>query len=143
MSVKCLCCEDGTNLSPGWKCGMCGAESSLAAPAGAASAGIPANQSDMGIHISQGITSADVIKSSLPPKENHELAEDLLARFPGVCRAELLEDMVALCFYWMRRGSKREERAACDFLNELQRIAIRNHAMNAETPNPDSTPAKP
>lgn len=68
--------------------------------------------------------SADVIKSSLPPKENHELAEELLARFPGVDRAELLKAMVALCFYWMRWGNKREERAACDFLNELQRLAI-------------------
>lgn len=67
----------------------------------------------------------DVIKDSLPPKENHELAEDLLAKFPGVDRAELLKDMVALCFFWMRHGSKREERSACDFLNELQILAIR------------------
>ena len=69
----------------------------------------------------------DMIKSSLPPKENRELADDLLNRFPGVDRAELLKDMVSLCFYYMRHGNKREERAACDFLNELQRIAIRNH----------------
>lgn len=73
-----------------------------------------------------GSASTDVIKSALPKKENHELAEDLLARFPGVDRAELLKDMVSICFYWMRWGNKREERAACDFLNELQRIAIRN-----------------
>lgn len=66
-----------------------------------------------------------VIVSSLPKKENHELAEELLARFP-VDRAELLKDMVGLCFYWMRWGNKLEERQACDFLNELQRIAIRN-----------------
>lgn len=73
----------------------------------------------------------DVIKSALPKKTNHELAEDLLARFPGTDRAELLKDMVALCFYWMRWGNKREERRACDFLNEVQRIAIRN----AKPPN--------
>lgn len=68
----------------------------------------------------------DIIKSSLPPKENHELAEELLARFPGVDRARLLKDMVALCFFWMKWGNKREERAGCEFLNELQRIAIRD-----------------
>lgn len=68
----------------------------------------------------------DVIKSTLPPKENHELAEELLARFPAVDRADLLKDLVASCFFDMRHGNKREERAACDFLNELQRLAIRN-----------------
>lgn len=59
-------------------------------------------------------------------KQNHELAEELLARFPDMDRAELLKDVVALCFYWMRWGNKREEKQACDFLNELQRMAIRN-----------------
>lgn len=78
-----------------------------------------------------GSATVDVIKSALPPKENHELAEELLARFSGVDRAKLLKDMVALCFYWMRWGNKREERQACDFLNEVQRIAIRN----AKSPN--------
>lgn len=73
----------------------------------------------------------DVIKSELPPKENHELAEDLLARFPDVDRAALLKDMVALCFYWMRWGNKQEERAACDFLNEVQlKAAKRAKAAN-------------
>lgn len=70
-------------------------------------------------------TQRDITKSALPPKENHELAEDLLARFPGIDRAELLKDVVALCFYWMRWGNKQEERSACDLLNEIQRIAIR------------------
>jgi hypothetical protein len=65
----------------------------------------------------------DVIKSTLPAKENHELAEDLLAQFPDVDRAQLLKDTLALCFYWMRWGTKREERQACDFLNEIQRLA--------------------
>lgn len=67
-----------------------------------------------------------MINSQLPPKENHELAEELLAKFPGVDRAGLLKDMTTMCFYWLRWGNKREERQACDFLNELQRIAIRN-----------------
>lgn len=66
-----------------------------------------------------------IIKDTLPKKENHELAEELLVQFPNADRAELLKDMVGLCFYWMRWGSKREERQACDFLNEIQRIAAR------------------
>lgn len=69
---------------------------------------------------------SDVIKHTLPPKENWELAEDLLSRFPGVNRAELLGDMLSWCFFNMRHGNKREERAACDFLNQLQLLAIRN-----------------
>lgn len=106
-------------------------EAPLAATTGSASVmGNPMTESDMGIPISQKPV-MDVIKSALPPKENHELAEELLAQFPGVDRAELLKDMVSLCFYWMRWGNKREERQACDFLNEVQRIACRN----AKTPN--------
>lgn len=73
----------------------------------------------------------DIIKSALPPKENHELAEDLLVRFPGVDRAELLKDVLASCFFDMRHGNKREERAACDMLNEVQRLAIRNISRKA------------
>jgi len=52
----------------------------------------------------------DVIKSTLPRKENHELAEDLLARFPGVDRVELLKDLIAYYFFEMRqqtRGTRR------------------------------------
>jgi len=67
----------------------------------------------------------DVIASDLPPAENHELAEALLSRLPFQDRAVLLSDMVALCFFWMRHGSKREEISACDFLNALQRSAVR------------------
>lgn len=59
------------------------------------------------------------------PKENRQLAEDLLSRFPGVDRAELLLQMVSFHFFLMRHGNKREERAACDFLNELQREAVK------------------
>jgi hypothetical protein len=80
----------------------------------------------------------DVTKDSLPRKEWHDLAEDLLARFPGVDRAELLKDMVAHYFLEMKHGNKREERAACDFLNEVQKQAIRNakKAPNASAQRP-------
>lgn len=67
----------------------------------------------------------DVFKDTLKPKENHELAEDLLSRFPGIDRAELLKRMVAYYFFEMKHGNKREERAACDFLNAVQEKAIR------------------
>ncbi len=71
-----------------------------------------------------------VTKHTLPKSEWRDLAEDLLSRFPDVDRAELLKDVLAHCFFDMRFGNKREERAACDFLNEVQNIARRN------TPNP-------
>ena len=72
-----------------------------------------------------------------PKKENWELAEDLLSRFPGVDRAALLKGVVSLCFYWMRWGNKREERQGCDLLNELQRIAIQ-HMPKSDAGNPIS-----
>ncbi len=72
-------------------------------------------------------------RGDLPARENHELAEEFLARFP-VDHAELLKDMVSLCFYWLRLGNKREERQACDFLNQLQRIAIRNKEKLTSSP---------
>jgi hypothetical protein len=75
----------------------------------------------------------DVTKSTLPRKEWHELAEDLLARFPGVDRGKLLEDMVAHYFCEMKYGTQREERAACDFLNHVQRYAVRQ--SERRTPN--------
>lgn len=65
----------------------------------------------------------DVTKDTLPRKEWHKLAEELLARYPGVDRAELLKRLLAQCFFEMKYGNKREERAACDFLNEAQRQA--------------------
>ena len=70
-------------------------------------------------------TTQDMTKYNMPEKEWSELAEDLLGRFPGVDRAELLKDMVAQCFFEMRYGNKREERAACDFLNEVQHKAAK------------------
>jgi len=66
---------------------------------------------------------SDMIKSNLPAKSNKELAEDLLAQYPDVDRAALLRSFVAGCFYEMRYGNKREERAACDALNEIQVLA--------------------
>lgn len=77
----------------------------------------------------------DVTRNTLPPKENHELAEEFLDRFPNLDRADLLKQMVSLCFYWMRWGNKREERSACDFLNELERISQRNTTEPADAPN--------
>lgn len=68
----------------------------------------------------------DMFKSDLPRKEWHELAEELLARTPGVDRARLLKDLVAYYFIELKHGNQREERAACDFLNTVQRLAARN-----------------
>ena len=77
----------------------------------------------------------DIIKSTLPAKEWSELAEDLLSRFPGVDRAELLKRMVAHYFFDMKYGNKREERAACDFLNEVQLKAHRLQHAPAKPAN--------
>jgi len=43
-----------------------------------------------------------------------------------VDRAQLLEDFVTSCFHDMRWGNKREERQACDSLNEISRLAVQN-----------------
>lgn len=66
--------------------------------------------------------------STLPPNGGswHDMAEDLLSRFPKLDRAELLKDVVAHCFFDRRYGTKREEWAACDMLNEIQRMAIKS-----------------
>jgi hypothetical protein len=80
----------------------------------------------------------DMIKCNLPPKENRDLAEDLLARFPGVDRGELLKKMVSCAFFDMRHGNKREERAACDFLNEVQAQAHKLKPAPAEPSNVES-----
>ena len=78
----------------------------------------------MGILMSQDIT-----RSTLAKKEFHELAEELLNRFPRVDRATLLKDLTARYFLDMKYGCKREERAACDYLNLLQRLAVRLATM--------------
>ena len=78
----------------------------------------------------------DVTKSTLPKnKDWGEMAEDLLARFPCVDRAELLKKMVAGCFFDMRFGNKREERAACDLLNLIQAEAVKQLKAYAEPAN--------
>ena len=78
----------------------------------------------------------DVTKSTLPKnKDWGDMAEDLLARFPGVDRAELLKKMVAGCFFDMRYGNKQEERAACNFLNEVQVNAHKLQPAPAEPAN--------
>lgn len=70
------------------------------------------------------------MRHSLPPKNNDELADELMARFPTVDHAELLREITGLQFFYMRHGNKREERAACDYLNDLQRMADRIVARN-------------
>jgi hypothetical protein len=52
-------------------------------------------------------------------------AEELLANFAGIDRAELLKTIVALTIMDMRYGNKREERAACDLLNLVQAEAVK------------------
>lgn len=59
-------------------------------------------------------------RGMLPDKSALALAEDLLNRFAGVDRALLLEMMTSQAFFAMRFGNKREERAACEWLNMLQ-----------------------
>ena len=76
----------------------------------------------------------DVTRDTLPRKEWHELADDLLARFPGVDHSSLLKDMIAHYFFEMRYGNKREERAACDFLNDVQRYALLAASAASRTP---------
>jgi hypothetical protein len=71
------------------------------------------------------LMSQDITRSTLPKKEFHELAEELLNRFPRADRAILLKDLTARYFLDMKYGCKREERAACEFLNLLQRSAVR------------------
>jgi len=70
----------------------------------------------------------DITRSSPNNKNNGtflDQANALLARFPEVDRAELLGHVTALYLMDFRYGNKREERAACDFLNLLQREAIK------------------
>lgn len=52
-------------------------------------------------------------------------AEEMLAHFAGIDRAELLKTIVALTIMDMRYGNKREERAACDLLNLVQAEAVK------------------
>lgn len=63
-----------------------------------------------------------------------ELAEELLARFSGVDRAELLVTMIGGAYFDLKYGNKREERAACDFLNEVQAEAVKQIEKNKPKP---------
>ena len=67
----------------------------------------------------------DVTRDTLPLPSTgwHELAEQMLERFP-VDRGQWLKELTALYFVELRHGNKREERAACDFLNNLQKVAV-------------------
>ena len=58
-------------------------------------------------------------------KSFNDHAEELLARFPNVDRAKLLRTLTALYLMDVRYGGKREERAACDFLNLMQAEAVK------------------
>lgn len=59
-------------------------------------------------------------------------AAELLANFPGVDHAELLNTVVALALMDVRYGNKREERAACDLLNLVQEEAVKQINRKAE-----------
>lgn len=62
-------------------------------------------------------------------------AEELLAHFAGIDRADLLKTIVALTIMDMRYGNKREERAACDLLNLIQAEAVKQLKSHAEPAN--------
>ena len=64
-----------------------------------------------------------------------DYAEELLANFAGIDRAELLKTIVALTIMDMRYGNKREERAACDLLNLVQAEAVKQLKAHAEPAN--------
>jgi hypothetical protein len=63
-------------------------------------------------------------------------AEDLLAHFAGIDRAELLKTIVALTIMEMCYGNKREERAACDLLNLVQEEALKQMQERAKETKP-------
>lgn len=68
----------------------------------------------------------DITRSTIPPSKAMTFlaqSEELLAKFPGVDRSDLLRSMTALYLMDFKYGNKREERAACDFLNLLQHEA--------------------
>jgi hypothetical protein len=80
----------------------------------------------------------------LPEGKNktfNDHAEELLANFAGVDRAELLKTVVALAIMDMRYGNKREERAACDLLNLVQAEAVKQLKASAKSANEKSSDA--
>ena len=72
-----------------------------------------------------------------------DYAEELLANFAGIDRAELLKTIVALTIMDMRYGNKREERAACDLLNLVQAEAVKQLKAHAEPANGELSDAAP
>ena len=76
----------------------------------------------------------DMTKSDLPKHLGWDgMAEELLARYPGVDHSKLLKKMVAHYFFEMSYGTKAGERAACDFLNEIQ---VKAHKLQHATAEP-------
>ena len=71
-------------------------------------------------------------------KTFNDHAEELLAHFAGIDRAELLKTIVALTIMYLRYGNKREERAACDLLNLVQAEAVKQLKAHAEPANEKS-----
>lgn len=80
----------------------------------------------------------DVTRSTMPPSNAvtwYDHASEMLARFPGVNHTELLTQLTASYLMDFKYGNKREERAACDFLNLLQAEAIKLRPAPAEPAN--------
>ena len=80
----------------------------------------------------------DVTRSTMPPSSAvtlYDHASEMLARFPGVNHTELLTQLTASYLMDFKYGNKREERAACDFLNLLQAEAIKLRPAPAEPAN--------
>ena len=82
----------------------------------------------------------DLSRGTPLPKDSkcktfNDHAEEMLAHFAGIDRAELLKTIVALTIMEMRYGNKREERAACDLLNLVQAEAIKQLKAHAEPAN--------
>ena len=84
----------------------------------------------------------DLSRGTPLPKDKsrtfNDHAEEMLAHFAGIDRAELLKTIVALTIMDMRYGNKREERAACDLLNLVQSEAVKQLKANAEPANEKS-----
>ena len=81
----------------------------------------------------------DLSRGTPLPKDKsrtfNDHAEEMLAHFAGIDRAELLKTIVALTIMDMRYGNKREERAACDLLNRVQADAVKQLTAHAEPAN--------
>ena len=84
----------------------------------------------------------DITRSTMPTSKSatwRDHAQELLDRFPGVDRSELLVYLTASYMMDLKYGNKREERAACDFLNLLQVEAIKLRPSPGGTANDSSS----